>query len=43
MASLPEPLYRRVYHALHEEILAEKWPPGTMLPNEPALAQQFSV
>jgi GntR family transcriptional regulator len=42
-ASLPEPLYRRVYHALHEEILAEKWPPGTMLPNEPALAQQFSV
>jgi len=42
-APLDQPLYRRVYHALHDEILAEKWPPGTMLPNEPTLAQQFSV
>ncbi|NBB70618.1 MAG: GntR family transcriptional regulator [Alphaproteobacteria bacterium] len=42
-ASLDQPLYRRVYHALHDEIVAEKWPPGTLLPNEPTLAQQFSV
>jgi GntR family transcriptional regulator len=38
-----EPLYRRVYHALHDQILAEHWPPGSLLPNEPTLAQQFSV
>ena len=38
-----EPLYRRVYHTLHHQILAEEWPPGSMLPNEPTLAQHFSV
>jgi len=38
-----EPLYRRVYQTLHDQILAERWPPGSLLPNEPALAQQFSV
>jgi GntR family transcriptional regulator len=38
-----DPLHRRVYHALHEQILAERWPSGTLLPNEPQLARQFSV
>jgi GntR family transcriptional regulator len=42
-ADAQEPLYRRVYHALHDQILAERWPPGSLLPNEPTLAEQFSV
>lgn len=42
-ATAREPLYRRVYHVLHDDILAERWPPGSLLPNEPALAQHFSV
>ncbi len=38
-----EPLYRRVYQALHRRILDEEWPPGALLPNEPTLAQHFEV
>jgi GntR family transcriptional regulator len=41
--ALREPLYRRVYQTLHDQILSEQWPPGSMLPNEPTLAQHFSV
>lgn len=37
------PLYEGVKRQISEAILLGKWPPGTVLPGEVALAQQFGV
>ncbi len=37
------PLYESVKRRISEAILLSKWPPGTVLPGEVALAQQFGV
>lgn len=37
------PLYERVKRHMSEAILVGEWPPGTVLPNETALAQGFGI